>query len=420
MLTPEQHRHTAASPSPRTMIVRVAGDEVGRGRYETMLGEWREKIPGYVLERVLGVGGSSCVFLARQVSLGREVAIKVLLHEGPEQDMLAGALRREGHYLARLEHPNIVTVHDLGVMEGRPYLVLGYVDAMSLAEVLREGPFSAEEAVRIAQECAAGLSHAHGSGIIHRDLKPSNVLLREDGRVWLVDFGIASMASARQMTWHSQSTMARAGSMAYMAPERWREEGDPTVAEDVYGLGVLLYEMVMGFPPQGVFPAMESEGKPLPALQSVVVRALAHDPALRWASMDAFAAALQTLEKTTPSPRSTAALATPSGQPELAVRRLWRILLVGFAFFIAQTFMIGRSNEEQFSLLAGPGHKLFDAAIALIVCNLILIGVWTYLVWSTWLAGRNFPNSPSRKVVMFCYAPVVLCIFIVATLAVCD
>jgi eukaryotic-like serine/threonine-protein kinase len=129
-----------------------------RADAEAMLKEWRTMVPGHVLEQVLGVGGTACVFLAKQQSLGRKVAVKVLHWSGAGSEELQSLLKREGRGIAGLSHPNIIHVYDFGVVEERAYLVLEHVDAPSLAEVLAEGPLPAEDAASRfeAVQCAGG------------------------------------------------------------------------------------------------------------------------------------------------------------------------------------------------------------------------------------------------------------------------
>lgn len=227
----------------------------------------------------IGRGGFGVVYEARDRELGRIVALKAI-RPGPRP--LAEArrkwLRREAEAAAQLSHPNIVTLHDLGASERGPYLVLEMLHGETVQERLAKGALPAAEAVAVAVEVARALAHAHAQGVLHRDLKPSNVFLTEDGGVKVLDFGLAHFFGT--------SWMRGGGTPGYMAPEQWRgDREDPRT--DVFGLGVLLFEMLTGRLPYRVSrdrssaldpgPAPELPGV-APALAALVTSALARDP----------------------------------------------------------------------------------------------------------------------------------------------
>jgi serine/threonine-protein kinase len=194
----------------------------------------------YKLEAHLGSGATSAVWRARDLDLGRVVALKVLHGAGVDPE-LAGRFEREGVVLGRLSHPNVVPVFANGTDEGRPYLVMAYIEGPSLDRVLAEGPLPVDEAMALAADVAAGLAAAHAAGVVHRDVKPANILVRADGVVKLTDFGIARALDASGHT--------RAGEMLgtpnYISPEQ--AMGEPaTGASDLYALGVVAHEMLCG------------------------------------------------------------------------------------------------------------------------------------------------------------------------------
>ena len=201
----------------------------------------------FVLEREIGSGGMSTVFLGRDEVLDRPVAIKVLKHELGETD-IGARFRREGRTAAKLSHPNIVQVYDAGEgeFEGREtsYIVMEYVPGGDLKELIdRRGTLSAKELTELSG-VAAGLTHAHERGVIHRDIKPHNVLLDENGRPKLTDFGIARALDATTTT----RTGSYLGTALYSSPEQL--QGSPvTPKSDVYSLGVTLYHAATGRPP---------------------------------------------------------------------------------------------------------------------------------------------------------------------------
>ncbi|WP_254792965.1 serine/threonine-protein kinase, partial [Streptomyces sp. CC77] len=203
----------------------------------------------YRLLGPLGEGGMGVVWRARDEVLGREVAVKEVRAPaglGAEDvRRLYARLEREAWATARIAHRNVVTVHDVAAEDGRPWIVMELVRGLTLAEVLQaEGPLPPRRAARIGAEVLAALRAAHEAGVLHRDVKPGNVMLGNDGRVVLTDFGIALVEGSPQLT----VTGELVGSPEYLAPERamGRASGP---ASDLWSLGVLLYAAVEGGTP---------------------------------------------------------------------------------------------------------------------------------------------------------------------------
>ncbi len=224
------------------------------------------EVDGHTVERLLGQGGMGSVYLARNDRLGRAVALKVLraASDSPE----ATRLLREGQALARLNHPHIITVYDvLRDRGGRPCLALEYIPGGDLAQRLQAGAIPKAEALRTFRDIVLAVAHAHDQGIVHRDLKPANILFDAQGRVKVGDFGLAAIRLDAPGTALTLSGTT-AGTEAYMSPEQ--KEGRGTDARaDLYGLGVLLYEMLTGRRPQGIFAPLDD-----PRLDRVVRRCL--------------------------------------------------------------------------------------------------------------------------------------------------
>ncbi len=202
-------------------------------------------IPGYRILRMLGQGGMASVFLAVQESLDREVALKVMAPALAATPEFAERFLREGKLTAKLQHPNIVTIHDIGVHNGLFYLSAEFIPRGTLKERIAERGLSVGEALNVLGDIAHGLDYAHEKGVVHRDVKPGNVLFRKDGRAVLADFGIA-----KAMDGGTSSTMAgmSVGTPDYMSPEQARGEAVDG-RSDLYSLGVMLYEMLTGRPP---------------------------------------------------------------------------------------------------------------------------------------------------------------------------
>ena len=155
-----------------------------------------ENIGPYRLVEQLGQGGMATVFKAYHPALDRYVAIKALHPALTGEPNFLARFQREAQVVARLEHPNIVPVYDYSEYEGRPYLVMKFIEGETLKARLKRGPLDKSELARVVESVGAALSYAHAQGVLHRDVKPSNVLLATDGRIYLADFGLARMAEA--------------------------------------------------------------------------------------------------------------------------------------------------------------------------------------------------------------------------------
>jgi serine/threonine-protein kinase len=202
----------------------------------------------YELERPLGHGAMAVVDLARDVELDREVALKRLAENLARDEELRARFIREARMAARLAHPNVVRVYDVGEDGDRPYIAMEYVAGETLAElVARRGPLPAAEVVELGAQLCRGLAAVHAAGLVHRDVKPQNVLLRRDGVLKLGDFGIAFGHEGTRLT--TAGTVL--GTAAYLAPEQARGE-QVSAAADVYGVGAVLYELLTGRPPRTI------------------------------------------------------------------------------------------------------------------------------------------------------------------------
>lgn len=202
-----------------------------------------ETVAQYQLLELLGQGGMATVFKAYHARLDRYVAIKALHPAFMEDPNFLARFEREAQLVARLEHPNIVPIYDFSEHEGRPYLVMKYVEGETLKERLKEGRLSQGLIYKIITSVGAALSYAHSQGILHRDVKPSNVLIGEDERIYLADFGLARIAEAGEST---ISTDMMLGTPQYVSPEQAMGRRDLDQRTDIYSFGVMVYEMVVG------------------------------------------------------------------------------------------------------------------------------------------------------------------------------
>jgi hypothetical protein len=237
--------------------------------------------PAYAIETLIGRGGMGAVYRARQRSLDRRVAIKLLPFELGVREDFAERFRREAEALARLNHPGIVAVHDFGQADdGHYFIVMEYVEGTDLAARLQEsGPLAPEEALAVVRQVCDALEYAHARGVVHRDIKPGNILLDAEGRVKVTDFGLAQLAGDEPRT-ALTVTGALLGTPEYVAPEQAQAGAVVDARADIFSVGVMLYELLTGQLPRGVFRRL-----PERALDRVVTRALQSDPALRYATL---------------------------------------------------------------------------------------------------------------------------------------
>ena len=288
----------------------------------------------YRLERLVGTGGMAAVWLAEDQRLKRWVAIKVLRDDGPDTAQVAG---REARLVAQLQHPNIVSVYDVGVHEGHAYIVMEYVHGYSVAQLIQtQGRFPEAEAIRYGVQVAAALDHANQQGLVHRDIKPANILIDEKGVAKLADFGVASVVNQTLAPGQADEIF---GSIAYLPPEVIQGAA-PDRRGDVYSLGMTLYEMVAGRLPfagttsaalasqrlAGVAPPLRTLARGAsPEFEGVIARALSLNPADRFQTGGQFASALRSV----PPPSSGAVrpiIAPPGRAPRTLDRQSARRL----------------------------------------------------------------------------------------------
>lgn len=299
-------------PLLRDLAERPAEPRLGELSAGTRLGSYE------ILDRI-GAGGMGEVYLARDTRLGRKVAIKILRRELAADERRTSLFAAEARSASALNHPNIVTVHDVGWELDRHYLVMEHVEGRTLRRLLRDHRLSFSRLLRFATQIAAGLAKAHGAGIVHRDLKPENLMISEDGIVKILDFGVAKLAPSPAVPEDpeggSAETLRRApysralGTAAYMSPEQARGESTD-FRSDQFSLGAILYEMATGTAAFRRKSAEETlaaviEQEPDPPLgvhvpwsfRRLVGRCLAKDPRGRHASTRELARELQRMER---------------------------------------------------------------------------------------------------------------------------
>jgi len=250
-----------------------------------------------LLERI-GTGGMADVFRARDLMLERTVAIKILHETYSDDKSFQDRFKQEARAAANLSHPNIVTVHDFGFDHGQLFIVMEHIPGKDLKTILRQrGRYSVEEAIPLMVQACAGIGYAHRAGLVHCDIKPHNMIVTPDGRLKVTDFGIARALSTIMPDERADVVW---GSPQYFSPEQAVGEA-PSPASDVYSLGVVLYEVLTGAlpftaPSSEELARMHLEENPIPpseyipdipaALEEIVMKVLAKEPAARYRTAD--------------------------------------------------------------------------------------------------------------------------------------
>ncbi|HXF71003.1 MAG TPA: Stk1 family PASTA domain-containing Ser/Thr kinase [Actinomycetota bacterium] len=354
----------------------------------------------YRLEGPIGSGGMAQVHRGTDTVLGRPVAIKILSPRYAGDAEFVARFRREAQAAARLNHPNVVGVYDTGSDDGTHYIVMEYVEGRTLADFLaRDGRLPAERAVELAEAVCRALAVAHAQGVIHRDVKPGNIMVTRDGRVKVMDFGIARLADGADTV---AQTAAVLGTASYLSPEQAR--GEPVDARsDLYSLGVVLYEMLTGRPPftgdspvavafkhvnEAPTPPSKLAPDVPPDLEAVVMRCLAKNPANRYASAEELLADLERVRTGRPveatpllpdrptavlptrAPAPTAVLPPGEGEPEEGrgrrilvgiVATLAVLALLGAGLYVALRALLGEEQAARVVVPSVIGDALGEA-----------------------------------------------------------
>jgi len=345
-----------------------------------------QQLGQYTLINKLGEGGMAAVYRARQVSMGRDIAIKIIESKLASNPEFLRRFEREAHTVAALDHPHILKVFDFGRQGDLLYLVMEIKNGGSLAALIRDGNLALPHAITLIDQIASALDYAHRQGIIHRDLKPQNVLLDASGNAVLTDFGIAK-AIQGDSTVLTQSGIAM-GTPAYMPPEQWYGR-NLDARSDLYAFGIMVYEMLSGrvpftadTPPAMMYQHLNEAPPPIRTLRSdlpsfvegVIRRALAKDPAQRFQTGAEFANALKmALSGQTPTglPISSASTGASGNYPSQPMSRRNSlpilvllgaiiVLLVGGGFVLLNS--VNRSNPSTGSPVATTDLAVAQAA----------------------------------------------------------
>lgn len=332
-----------------------------------MVRDLRDRALGkYIILEEIGRGGMGAVYKARDVELDRIVAMKVLSPYLVGEPHLVQRFMREARLAANLDHPNIVAIYDIGGEGGYYYFVMKYLEGRPLKEIIAQrGPLPPDEVVNIVRQLASALDYAHQQNLVHRDVKPGNVIIGPDGHATLTDFGLAKVVESMKLTASGETI----GTLEYMAPEQARGETSP--ASDIYSLGVMTYEMLTGrLPFQGtnqatlLYQHLHEPPPPLhrwnptvpPEVEQVVLRAMAKEPAERYATAGEMARELEQAARRTPFPAPAQRPAEPEKVAPPPSRKPWPALALLLPF-------LAWIRRRRWAILGGAGALLFLALV---------------------------------------------------------
>ncbi|MBI5363649.1 MAG: serine/threonine protein kinase [Planctomycetes bacterium] len=342
--------------------------------------------PEYADFALIGAGGMGTVHRARHRRLERIVALKLLHADLAAEPAFAERFLREARALARLAHPSIVALHDIGERDGVLYLAMEHVDGSNLRTLVRAGPLAPRRALAIARELAAALEYAHAAGVVHRDVKPENVLIGPNGSMKLADFGLAKLVQdgAVALTVTGQVL----GTLHYMAPEQHERPHSADHRADLYALGVVLYEMLTGSLPLGRFERPSRRSAVDADVDELVLRALEREPARRPQSAGELRAELERIVRDLDAATDAARSAPAVRAAPATASRSWKGALGSFALLSIAWLWCARAYDG--------GAWLLAAAAA--VQALVLFAVFTWrLRASPELVARLARFSPVER-----------------------
>lgn len=271
--------------SPPTVAPTTPGDR-SNGRLPLFVAPAVEELaphfPQLQLLELLGVGGMGAVYKARQATLDRTVALKILPREVGNDPAFAERFTREAKALARLNHPHIVTIHDIGQAGGLYYIVMEYIDGANLRQMMNTQTLTPQQALVLVPQLCEALQYAHDEGIVHRDIKPENILVDKRGRAKVADFGLAKLLGDEPLQSSLTASQQVMGTLRYMAPEQMMGAKDVDHRADLYALGVVFYELLTGDLPLGRFPLPSEKARCDARLDDVVLKALERERERRY------------------------------------------------------------------------------------------------------------------------------------------
>ena len=284
--------------------------------------------PNLEIQALLGCGGMGAVYLAKQPELDRKVAVKILPQVTENAAAYEQRFLREARALARLNHPNIITIFDFGKTQGLYYFVMEFVDGVTLRDAIAGGQLSAKDALAIVTQLCDSLQFAHEEGIVHRDIKPENILIDQRGRVKVADFGLAKLLGPEPTDENLTATQQVMGTMRYMAPEQMSGTKQVDHRADIYSLGVVFYELLTGELPLGWFAPPSKKAAIDVRLDEVVLRTLESEPSRRYQQASDLKTAVTSMSESAAMPHAIppTTAANPPSAPDNASVNVHKLL----------------------------------------------------------------------------------------------
>lgn len=369
--------------------------------------ELADSFPQLEILELIGRGGMGAVYKARQKALDRLVALKILPPDVSRDASFAGRFAREAKVLAKLNHPNIVTLYEFGETEGLYYFLMEYVEGVNLRQLLGAGKIPPKEALAIVPPICDALQFAHDRGIVHRDIKPENILLNKDGQVKIADFGVAKIVgpdsvsdpSVRADPSEVSVEVTEAGSMIgtphYMAPEQHDHPGEVDHRADIYSLGVVFYQMLTGELPDREVEAPSKKLQIDVRLDEVVLRALEENPARRYQH----ASDVKTMVQTVAGTLAAGAAPVVREPPRCSRAALLGACWAPFALFALVAASTVKAGPVSHSLKSVPASLQPLFLFQLVLAGLVAVGV---------TAKAKAVTLWHKAAIGFCWAAVLL------------
>jgi serine/threonine protein kinase len=326
--------------------------------------------PALEIIELAGHGGMGAVYKVRQPDRARFAALKFLFPEKQSSPQFAERFEREARTLAALSHPNIVTVYDFGKVDGRCYLLMEFVDGLTLRQLFRARRLSPAESVAIVPQICDALQYAHDQGVIHRDIKPENILLDKNGDVKIADFGIAKILNLPGNL-SLTGSMDVVGTPLYMAPEQIENPMIVDSRADIYSLGVVFYEMLTGELPLGKFQPPSQKLETDPRLDEVVIHALEKEPDRRYQQVGQMKADVEKIAQSMPLPEE-AGPKTGAAPPSRSVRPA---ALVAEAQAAARAALPSRPPRRTSKTARALRPKIAIAAVVILILAVLLLAI---------------------------------------------
>lgn len=397
--TPTKQDYLGRFPEVSNAIDHALNESVKRaGVFEPpTVGRLAELFPSLDIIELIGAGGMGAVYKARQPGLDRVVALKILPEEFGQDVKSALRFTREARTLAKLTHPNIVSVFEFGNVENTYYFLMEFVDGSTLRDVVRAGELAPQHALAIVPHLCDALQYAHDKGVVHRDIKPENILIAGDGSVKIADFGLSRILGAESQQDELTGTHQVMGTMRYMAPEQLECSRGVDHRADIYSLGVVFYEMLTGELPIGRFAAPSKTAKIDVRLDEVVLRTLEKEPQRRYQHASQIKSDVQSIASTRdPAFAQTVVSDTKSlDSKEAPPASLAQLELAG------RMLLTRRALMERVEKSLRP---LFRGQLLLVLMGVALIMLGAYC----WTQNTQFPHRVVSGVIVHVYGVLVI------------